>query len=202
MPEPSSYQRLTFARSRSAFSIAFMSRSSLWRGEDHLLGVDSNGYTETYKRFYFRDIQAIMLVASKRRAIINWILLIPTVPCLAWLLTLLVSRRVSDTGTLITLVILISIFALPLLINNLLGPTCTCRLRTAVQIEEVPSLNRLRRARKVLGRIRPLIAAAQGGEMAPELISTRMRELFQTQAIATPAETIADQSGAPPAVVS
>jgi|SRR5579862_5283825 len=196
------YQRLTRAQSRSGIADALMSRSSLWLGQDHLLCVDSGGFTETYKRFYFRDIQAFTLVASRRRAILNWILLVPTVPCLAWLLTILVSQPVPDRGMVITLAILTSIFALPLLINNLLGPTCTCRLRTAVQVEEVPSLCRLRRARKVLGRIRPLIAAAQGGEVSTEIISTRMRELFQTQAVTTPTEAIAGQPGAPPPAVA
>jgi hypothetical protein len=57
-----------------------------------------------------------------------------------------------------------------LVANLLLGPTCVCHLKTAVQTEELPSLRRLRRARKVLARLRPLIVAAQGeltlGEIA------------------------------------
>jgi hypothetical protein len=66
------------------------------------------------------------------------------------------------------------VFAVPLLINNLLGPSCVCHLRTAVQTEELSSLNRLRRARKLLNRIRPLIAAAQG-ELSPGEIPARLR---------------------------
>ena len=42
-------------------SIVSTSRASLWVGKDHLLCIDTNGYTETYKRFYFRDIQAVIL---------------------------------------------------------------------------------------------------------------------------------------------
>jgi hypothetical protein len=49
-------------------------------------------------------------------------------------------------------------------------------LRTAVQIEELPSLNRIRRTRRVLDRVRPLIVAAQG-PLAPEEISGRMSEM-------------------------
>jgi hypothetical protein len=46
-----------------------MSHPSLWLGEDHLLCVDSNGYAETYKRFYFRDVQAITDSAQTRRRV-------------------------------------------------------------------------------------------------------------------------------------
>src|SRR5260221_9835524 len=35
--------------------------ASLYEAADHLLQAASNGYTETYKRFYFRDIQAIII---------------------------------------------------------------------------------------------------------------------------------------------
>ncbi len=41
------------------------------------------------------------------------------------------------------------------------GPTCRCTLSTAVQTQDLPSLNRVRTARKVLARIRPFIEAAQ-----------------------------------------
>ena len=35
--------------------------STLWMGGDHLLAVDSNGWRETYRRFDYRDIQAILI---------------------------------------------------------------------------------------------------------------------------------------------
>ena len=40
-----------------------------------------------------------------------------------------------------------------------------CTIRTAVQTEELPSLNRVRKADKVLARIRPLIESAQRHEV-------------------------------------
>ena len=42
------------------------------------------------------------------------------------------------------------------------GPSCRCHIRTAVQTEVMPSLNRIRRADKVLTSIKPLIDAVQG----------------------------------------
>lgn len=173
MPEKE-YQRLTRARSRSAFAVAFISRSSLWLGQDHLLCVDSSGYTETYKRFYFRDIQVITLVTTRRRTVWNGTLVGPIVVCLAGLANSLFSTPRDAGTTIIAWAIVSAVFLVPLLINNLLGPTCTGYLRTAVQIEELPSLNRLRRAHKVLERLRPFITAVQGS-LAPEEISARMQ---------------------------
>ena len=77
MPEVE-YRRLTRARNRSRFALVATSRASLWLAKDHLLQIDTSGYTENYKRFHFRDIQALVLcktdawlyqavVASKKR---------------------------------------------------------------------------------------------------------------------------------------
>src|SRR5215469_16684926 len=60
MPEVE-YRRLTRARNRSLIAMVSTSRTSLWLGKDHLLPIDTSGYTESYKRFHFRDIQALVL---------------------------------------------------------------------------------------------------------------------------------------------
>ena len=179
--------------------------SSLWLGKDHLLSVNSNGYSEEYKRFYFCDIQALTLVACRRRIIWNWVLGVLTVICVAgWSFGL--HSSFVDAAGLIWAMIVTSIFALPLFINNLLGRTCTCHLRTAVQTEELPSLSRVRRVRAVLKRIRPLIVAAQG-QIAPEEIPARMRELIASPATATVVDArasspVVDDPDAPPRIVS
>lgn len=178
MPEKE-YQRLTRARSRSAISIAFTSRSSLWLGKDHLLCVDSGGYTETYKRFYFRDIQVISIERTDRHH--WWSAILGSLAFIFFIIALGVApgnpfAQWSDGAiagvTFLSTVILFCI--LLLLINLLSGPACKCFLRTAVQIEELPSLNRVRRARKGLERLRPFLIAVQG-ELTPEEISARMR---------------------------
>jgi hypothetical protein len=172
------YKRLTRARASGTFAIAFMSRSSLWLGDDHILCVNSTGYSETYKRFYFRDIQSIILCATKRRVVWNWILGILAALCLARCNFGSLFKGEPHTETMVFLSIAIFGFGIPLLFNNLSGRTCTCQLRTAVQIENLPSLCRVRQTRKVLEKIRPLIAAAQG-EISPAEISARMRETMQ-----------------------
>jgi hypothetical protein len=150
------YKRLTGSRLRrkGVLSSLGAARQSLWLGDDHLLSIDSTSYAEEYKRFYFRDIQAIFIAPNPRRAIWNGILgavLIMHVLVFAWL-------GVGTTAIIITAVIL----GIPLAINNIMGPACRTYLRTAVQVEEFPALNRIGRTNRVLARIRPLIVAAQG----------------------------------------
>src|SRR5438270_8932541 len=65
MPERE-YKRLTRARPRAKFAVVSAGSSSLWLGKDHLLCIDSSGYTENYKRFYFRDIQALVIRKTER----------------------------------------------------------------------------------------------------------------------------------------
>jgi hypothetical protein len=185
------YQRLTRFSLQNGFS-------SLWLGPDHLLRVNSNGYIETYKRFYFRDIQAIVIYQTRRRAIFNGILAAPLLVCLLGMLACLTPFAPSNIGAIIWLVLL-GIFLLFLLINYLMGRGCACHIRTAVQIERLPSLCRIPKTQRVLDKIRPLIAAAQGGELSAETVSTRMRESVETVATIPPARTATENLNNPAA---
>src|SRR5258705_1653832 len=106
----------------------------LYLGADHLLQVFSTGFTETYKRFYFRDIQGITIRKTIAGKIVNAVLGTIVFAFAAWALS------TSDTAALI--VGSIAAFLACLLgINMAWGPTCTCYLRTAVQNEKLPSLS-------------------------------------------------------------
>jgi hypothetical protein len=178
MPE-TEYQRLTRLRRRGG---NFFQRagwfSNLWLGRDHLLSIDSNLMSEQYKRFYFRDIQAFTIVKTRRKEAWNFTL----VMLLVFFGSFFINGSVVSG-------VWAAIAGLGLVLNNILGTTCTVYLRTAVQVEELSSLCRLRRARKVLARIRPLIEAAQG-QLAPAEASDRVRELFESSPGARPAKTI------------
>ncbi len=197
------YHRLTWARRRqSSFIVPSYTRSSLWLGKDHLLCIDSSGFSESYKRFYFQDIQAVTIRLTKRRVVWNWVLGVPTAICIGVGLRNLVTGRGLDWPTIITGIVLTTLFGLPLLINNLRGSTCSCQLRTAVQTEDLPSLCRLPKTRRVLARLRPLIAAAQG-QLAPEEIPARV-QMLETAAAAPAAEerSVIDDPSLPPRIVS
>jgi len=165
------YTKLTPPRRRAAFGVVSVARSNLWLGKDHLLCVETEGFTENYRRFYFRDIQAITLQRTNRALV--WTLVSGMFTVLFFLIVL----ASDQNATKFTFGIFAGVAAMPLILNLLYGPTCKCELRTAVQTENVPSMSRVRRARKVLDRIRPLIAEAQG-QLAAEEIPLRFREMI------------------------
>jgi hypothetical protein len=190
------YKRLTRSRPRGGFAVAFQTRSSLWLGPDHLLGVDTTGYTENYKRFYFSDIQAITVRETTRRGVWNGVLGVAMSLCLVGFLVSVVPST-NPTASVVWGIFTVLFFT-PFLINNLRGPTCVSQLRTAVQIEELPSLSRVRQTRRVLAAIRPFIAAAQGGPMPPEAVLVQMRDWAAAAEGAAPADTAPDVSNVPP----
>jgi hypothetical protein len=166
MTEPR-YTRLTRSRARTAFGIISTARSSLWLGDDHVLLIDTSGFTESYKRFYFRDIQAFVLRGTTRW--IHWGIAwgVFASLCIAWAFLLSEARYLFAA--------LAAGFLLVLALHLAAGPSCVCHLRTAVQTEELPSLNRVRRARKILARLRQLIEGVQG-QLAPEEFAAQLRE--------------------------
>jgi hypothetical protein len=121
--------------------------------------VDLEGFTETYRRFYFRDLQAVTMRTTFRRAIWNGILGV--------LLLIPVLEAVVD-GPNVASIFWMLLFGFFLAMNNVMGTACRVFFQTAVQTEEIPSLSRVRRTRKVLARIRPLIAESQGLMSAEE----------------------------------
>jgi hypothetical protein len=133
---------------------------TLWLGPDHLLRVDSHGYAENYKRFYYRDIQSIVLVPTPRRQsfLTGWAALGAPLATLALFLG-------GAWG--ISLGSLAGLAALMLAVTWLRGPTCECRLQTAVQTEVLPSLNLVRAASKALKRLLTRVEAVQG-KLGPE----------------------------------
>src|SRR5579871_4676974 len=117
-------------------------RATLWEGSDHLLLVESDGYLETYKRFYYRDIQSITAYKTKDGLGGNVALAM-----LASIMGVVVLGNLSD-GSWAAFMVPFVIFAALLIMNVVLGPTCKCQLRTAVQVEDIPSLGRIKNVKK------------------------------------------------------
>ncbi|MDR3456910.1 MAG: hypothetical protein P4N60_05650 [Verrucomicrobiae bacterium] len=155
------YQRLKLG------GAGLMGVSTLWLAQDHLLVVEVTGYVEKYRRFYFRDIQAMVIQSTSLR--LWWSLgLGAMIACL--LLILLVTTWNSPSPDPVVVWVFVGImllFAVPLLINLLRGPTCTVLVRTAVQTQKIPGLNRRKKAGKLMALLVPAISAAQGASPAP-----------------------------------
>jgi hypothetical protein len=134
-------------------------RNTLWLGDDHLLAVDSTGYTEKYARFYFKDIRAVISRRTSRGRIWNGIL----GSMLAFAsFVLIVSAESGDNAAIASFGILWALAALFLAYNVVLGPTCRCHLLMPLGSCDLPSLRRVKRHRGVMERIRPRINQLQG----------------------------------------
>jgi hypothetical protein len=190
------YRRLPGrGRRRGSFFSFTATRARLWAGKDHVLCVYATGYTEEYKRFYYRDIQAFVTRKTGRGAAWN------AVSSLFLFLSALLAITRTSTTAAAVFWILGGIFLIVLAVNLLLGPTCICHVQTAVSREELPSLGRERNARKAIDFLKPLIEAAQGA-LTPEEIGVRSAELerqpepaARSRAGTLPAGTVGGYSG-------
>jgi len=150
---------------------------SLWTGEDHLLAVESTGYSEDYTRYYFKDIQALVSRRTPRGIILSAALGLLTAICLFPAVSTGSGGRVW--------IVPAGFFLLLLFINLFRGPTCRCHLYTELGSNELPTLSRLRKVKKLVDRLHPLIALSQG-EVDRDQIS-----VLTAAALTGPAPTVA-----------
>jgi hypothetical protein len=147
----------------SATSIVARSSYSYWLGKDHLLLVEVAAYSELYRRFFFRDMQALVVSGTRRRLWVN--ILHALLTCLFLTLALLIaSEGDSDPAYLIPTGIFGGMALLPLaglVRNTLAGPGAEVTLVTTVQATPLPGISRWRRAEILLAELKPLIEAAQ-----------------------------------------
>ncbi|HXQ81909.1 MAG TPA: hypothetical protein VN775_11385 [Opitutaceae bacterium] len=153
MPKPPrTYERLT----RPATSVG--SYKTLWLASDHLLIVNSTGYSEEYQRLQLSNIRGFFTVSSDRRLLwyIPW-------GVMALFSALFLGNALYSGHRSVVSGSLLAVSAILLLWNYLLGPSCVVYVVTGVQTARLPSLVRRRKARKVLARLQPIIARVQAG---------------------------------------
>src|SRR5688500_11360545 len=150
---PSMYQRLPGGRIASLGT-----RPSLWLAPDHLLALERTIGSERYRRFYLRDVEALVIRRTSRRALLNVVCLL--LAAVTMLPALQFGR--DSVPTLVTSGAVSAFWLLLALVNTLRGPACDTRIRTAVQIEPLPSLGRIPAVEKMLGRVRPRLEEMQG----------------------------------------
>jgi hypothetical protein len=150
----------------------FFQKSSVWAGPDHLLLVRGSRFRDEYKRFYYRDVQAIAVARAPRFHISTRAVAIALVCWVAAAMVQMWVRRVSGIrlfgviyppvvvyGGILVLVGLI----LAIIWAYVSGKeSCRCRIYTAVSGDELPSVYRMWTARKFLAEVEPLIAQTQG----------------------------------------
>jgi hypothetical protein len=139
-----------------------IARASAWAGDDHILLVEGSRISETYRRVYFRDVQALLIVRRNRFVIeAPWLLVAPAV--LFAVLALPVPWR--DTGWLLAGLAVVAILVYLYIAAIFYG--CRLYIATAVGNVKVASVFRVWQARRFHGKVTPLVLAAQ--QQAPPL---------------------------------
>lgn len=137
-------------------------KHTLWQGKDHLLAMYSNGMAEDYRRFYYRDIQGLVVTKTPKAAVIATVVLLL---CLAS--ALLSWRFFLDLAPWSVFFGIVSgVFLVYLLATLFKGPSCECRIITAVQNESLRAVTLLRHGSKLAKALKPLILEAQN-DMEP-----------------------------------
>jgi hypothetical protein len=137
----------------------FYRRCTLWMGDDHLLLVESSGYTEQYKRLHYKDIQAVIIQETTRKRDLN--ILFTAFAFLAATPSL-IQLDVLDSLLSFLGIITSATFLLALLVNIHKGQTCLCRIQMPLANHEVPSLGRQKHVHALLDRLKPEVERFQG----------------------------------------
>lgn len=137
----------------------FVSIYRLYEGPDHLLLVRTTWFREDYRRFFYRDIQAVITRPTQRRRDYTYIWgALTGTAALPTVASFMAAVPVLPWG----LLTLTAVLATGFVVNWLRGPTCECHLQTAVQCEALPGMTRQRRVDTLLTRLRARIAGTQG----------------------------------------
>jgi hypothetical protein len=135
-------------------------RDSLWMSADHLLSVRRNPFSESYRRFYFADIQAIVVTELSNSVaptgLTAAVLLIVTAAALMY-------TWHPVWASLCALLSLVSFFV------SWRSADCACYLETSVSTEMLPSLRRKVDAAKATALLKAEIERTQGSVSAEVL---------------------------------
>lgn len=162
----------------------FGSWSRLYIGDDHILSIESNTFTEKYYRFYFSDIQAIIVRRTDRGTIWSVILLAVALLMTTCSITSNPSGEWSPTpGYLI-----LALMALAIMIVNMVrGPSCDTRIQTSITVQKIGALHRLKKSGEILPELRSHIRAVQGSLTSEQIIRNTV---MPDQEIVTEDETV------------
>ncbi len=151
--EKSKYKKFSSKNSK------ILGNDQLWIGTDHLLLVESTGISERYKRFYFKDIQAINLLKTKKTyykiVVLTLLFLLSAAGCaFFW------NIGVDPASIFCAVICPVVLFYLVRLLIK--GASCDCWMYSSVQKEKLTPINTIKTAGKFLSLIVPQIETVQG----------------------------------------
>ncbi|MEK7793025.1 MAG: hypothetical protein AAB353_00775 [Candidatus Hydrogenedentota bacterium] len=133
-----------------------------------------NRFTETYRKFYFHDIQAISIERRPPNVL-------SVVAVVILILSVVIGSVFPNDAVVYVFVPALACVAIIVAIHLALGPLCTFRLHTAVQSTEIRCVGRVRTAKRLLEYILPLIYAAQTDIAAARAERTSRAAAFATE---------------------
>jgi hypothetical protein len=134
----------------------FFRKASLWEGADHILSVSGTRFNEEYRRFYYRDIQALIIEERANAGSLGWWIILVGLLFVSILATVEKDPPYSWIGLLVLSVLLIIRLDITFL------RSCRCSIQTAVSRERLPSLIRRAPAKAAIARLQGRIASVQG----------------------------------------
>ncbi|XCN73732.1 MAG: hypothetical protein Q3M24_02970 [Candidatus Electrothrix aestuarii] len=150
MKKKNTYRLIKGSRQRDFIG----SMSSLWLADDHLLLVRNSGWKESYRKFYFADIQGLIIAKTKQRRNQTILLLLFT------LFFLGLAALSGEIGRMI-LGSMAVLLLLVLSVNWFKGATCRAQIITAVQSTSLPC-NRFPVAKRLKETLTTSITKVQG----------------------------------------
>jgi hypothetical protein len=140
--------------------VGWFARDSLWCAEDHLLWVRNIGFVERYRRYYFKDLQALTITPTGRARNLTIGLSVPI--AVALFMALLSAAGHVHVGWAIAFATVATPCLVALIMNLVRGPTCVARLYTAVSDVVLPSLGRRHAALRAASLIAGFVNIEQG----------------------------------------
>lgn len=177
---------ITYTKVPGSRGSSAMSYHRLATASDHLIAVSNTWGSETNKRYAFTDIQALVLHRTGAWLVGNCILGAIT----AFLL--LPALGSSDEDIQITFGVIFGIFLIPFVLHLAAGPTVKLYIQTATSHDQLGGIQRLRKARRVIEYLAPLIEQAQNNHEA-----TRTAIAKATAPVPPPLPVIAPPAPAP-----
>lgn len=126
---------LAYIRLRTP-SLSLLTPSLVYLGADHLLVMDCSGFEERYRRFFYTDIQAIVIRKTASGRVMNLVLGFFSA------LFLIGAAALGNEGLVILGAVGVLLLIL-LVVNVVQGPTCAVFIKTRVQLHRVKAFSRL-----------------------------------------------------------
>lgn len=140
-------------------------RASYWLGPDHLLVVQVDHFVETYRRFFYREIRAMMICRTRAW---EWgmgcgLLLFMLFAFVA--LAQLGGDAGSVSGERMGVLVMFGVLGVSVLLgtvlHGVLGRTVSLVIHTGVQSRRLAGIHRLRQAERLMAALESRILAAQ-----------------------------------------